>query len=138
MKTELEEPVQYRLPIGDDSVNVNDLIGRVDLLHTRDVIDHWKTKGIDLTSILTPAKIVYEGTEVYRTIDQDHALDKALDNYLIEQAKPALERGEVVNIESEIININRVVGTMLSNQVALATDGKLLPEDTININLHGS
>ncbi len=27
MKTELEEPVQYRLPIGDDSVNVNDLIG---------------------------------------------------------------------------------------------------------------
>ncbi|MEL0066577.1 MAG: glutamate synthase-related protein, partial [Gammaproteobacteria bacterium] len=117
---------------------VNEMIGRVELLHTREVIDHWKTKGIDLSSILTPAGIVYEGTEVYQTIEQDHGLDKALDNYLIEQAKPALENGETVHIESEVININRVVGTMLSNQVALATEGKLLPEDTINIKLHGS
>jgi len=117
---------------------VNEMIGRVELLHTREAIDHWKTKGIDLSSILTPAEIVYEGTEVYQTIEQDHGLDKALDNYLIEQAKPALENGETVHIESEVININRVVGTMLSNQVALATEGKLLPEDTINIKLHGS
>ena len=117
---------------------VNEMIGRVELLHTREVVDHWKTKGIDLSSILTPAEIVYEGTEVYQTIEQDHGLDKALDNYLIEQAKPALENGETVHIESEVININRVVGTMLSNQVALATEGKLLPEDTINIKLHGS
>jgi len=117
---------------------VNDMIGRVDLLETSSAIDHWKTKGLDFSSILTPAQIVYEGTDVYRTIDQDHGLDKALDNTLIELAEPALKRGETVHIEHEVINTNRVVGTMLSHKVAVATNGKLLPEDTINIKLTGS
>ena len=81
---------------------------------------------------------MYEGTEVYQTIDQDHGLDKALDNVLIKLAEPALKRGEKVRIEHEIININRVVGTMLSHEVAKATGGKLLPDDTINIKLNGS
>ena len=103
---------------------VNEMIGRVDLLETRTAIDHWKASGLDLSSILTPAEIVYEGTQVYRTIDQDHGLDKALDNVLIELAQPALERGEKVYIEHEVVNINRVVGTMLSHEVAKATNGK--------------
>jgi glutamate synthase (NADPH/NADH) large chain len=117
---------------------VVEMIGRADLLDTDDALDHWKAKGLDLSSILTPAKIIYEGTEVYRTMAQDHGLDKALDNQIIELAKPALERGEHVNIELPVININRVVGTMLSHKVALATDGQLLPDDTINIKLNGS
>ena len=117
---------------------INEMVGRVDLLETKTAIDHWKAKGLDFSSILTPAEIVYEGTEVYRTIDQDHGLDKALDNILIEKAKPALENGEKVEIEHEVINNNRVVGTMLSHKVAEATNGKLLPEDTIKIKLKGS
>ena len=117
---------------------VNELVGRVDLLETKKAIAHWKAKGLDFTSILTPAEIVYEGTEVYHTRDQDHALEKALDHILIKQAKPALENGEKVFIESEVININRVVGTMLSHKVAEATNGALLPEDTIHIKLNGS
>ena len=119
-------------------LTVNEMIGRVDLLETSKAIEHWKADGLDFTSILTPAKIVYEGTEVYRTIDQDHALDKALDNTLIDLAKPALERGAKVEIEHEVRNINRVVGTMLSHEVARATHGKGLPEDTIKIKLNGS
>ena len=117
---------------------INEMVGRVDLLETNKAIDHWKASGLDFSSILTPAKIVYEGTEVYKTIEQDHGLDKALDVKLIEQAKPALERGEPVVIEEDVININRVVGTMLSHEVAVATNGKLLPEDTIKIKLKGS
>jgi glutamate synthase domain-containing protein 3 len=117
---------------------VNDMIGRVDLLESGKAIDHWKASGLDLTSILTPAEIVYDGTQVYQTIEQDHALDKALDNRLIELAEPALKHGEKVRIEHKIININRVVGTMLSHEVAKATRGKLLPDDTIHIKLNGS
>ena len=117
---------------------INELVGRVDLLETSKAIDHWKSKGLDFSGILTPATVIYEGTDVYRTKEQDHALDKALDNILIEKAKPALENGERVFIESEVLNINRVVGTMLSYRVAEATKGKLLPEDTINIKLLGS
>ena len=73
---------------------VNEMVGRVDLLVKDEAIEHWKASGLDFTRILTPAKIVYEGTEVYRTMDQDHGLDKALDKELIKLAKPALENGE--------------------------------------------
>ena len=117
---------------------VNEMVGRADLLETKKAIKHWKANGLDLTSILMPAEKVYEATQVYKTIDQDHGLDKALDNVLIKLAEPALKRGEKVRIEHEIININRVVGTMLSHEVAKATDGKLLPDDTIHIKLNGS
>ncbi|MBP6682126.1 MAG: glutamate synthase subunit alpha, partial [Halioglobus sp.] len=117
---------------------VNEMVGRADLLETRKAITHWKAGGIDLTSILAPAEVVYENTQVYKTIDQDHGLDKALDQVLIKLAEPALKRGEKVHIEHDIVNINRVVGTMLSHEVAKATDGKLLPDDTINIRLTGS
>jgi glutamate synthase (NADPH/NADH) large chain len=117
---------------------VKEMVGRVDLLKTRDAINHWKARGLDFSNILMPAEIVYEDTQVYQTIKQDHGLDKALDNYLIAQSLPALLRGEKVRIEHDIININRVVGTMLSHEVAKATHGKLLPDDTIHIKLTGS
>ena len=117
---------------------VNEMIGRVDLLDTDKAIDHWKAKGLDLSAILEPARVIFEGTEFYKTMDQDHGLDKALDNKLIALAKPALENGEKVNIETEIININRVVGTMLSNEVAKRYKEEGLPDDTINIKLNGS
>jgi len=117
---------------------VNDLIGRVDLLNTNKAIKHWKASGLDLSRILEPAKVVFENTDFYCTQSQDHGLDKALDNTLIELAKPALEDGTKVNIEHEIININRVVGTMLSNEVCKRYGAEMLPEDTINIKLNGS
>ena len=117
---------------------VNEMIGRVDLLESDVAVDHWKARGLDLSNILTPAKAVFPNTGTFCSMEQDHGLDKALDNQLIELAAPALEKGEKVNIELPVININRVVGTMLSNEVAKRFGEDLLPEDTINIKLHGS
>ena len=117
---------------------VNEMVGRVDLLKTDDAINHWKADGLDLSPMLEPAKVIFEGTEFYKTKDQDHGLEKALDNELIRLAKPALETAEKVYIEHEIININRVVGTMLSNEVAKRWKAEMLPNDTINIKLNGS
>jgi glutamate synthase (NADPH/NADH) large chain len=117
---------------------VNEMIGRVDLLDTNKALDHWKANGLDLSKILEPAQVIFDNTEFYRTQAQDHGLDKALDNELIRLARPALESGETVHIEREIININRVVGTMLSNEVCKRYGADMLPEDTINIKLHGS
>ena len=117
---------------------VNEMIGRVDLLDTQYAIEHWKASGLDLSSILEPAQILFNDTEVYCVKNQDHGLEKALDNELIRLATPALETGEKVSIESKVINTNRVVGTMLSNEVAKRWKEDMLPEDTINIKLSGS
>ncbi|MBC52914.1 MAG: glutamate synthase large subunit [Gammaproteobacteria bacterium] len=117
---------------------LNEMVGRVDLLQSNIAIDHWKAKGLDLSKILAPAKAVFPNTGTYQTMAQDHGLDKALDNQLIELAAPALEKGEKVDIELPVININRVVGTMLSNEVAKRWGEQMLPDGTINIKLNGS
>src|SRR5690606_30273931 len=75
---------------------------------------------------------------VYCTMKQDHGLNLALDNRLIEMARPAIERGEKVRIELPIVNTNRTVGTMLSYTLVKKWGERGLPPDTIHIKLRGS
>jgi len=131
-----EEARQIMAKLG--FMNMNQMIGRVDVLETDRALDHWKASGLDLSAILTPAKIAFHDTDVYRTMGQDHGLENALDNKLIELAQPAIRNGEKVQIDLPIINTNRVVGTMLSHEVAKRWQQDLLPEDTIHIKLKGS
>src|SRR5438552_9159202 len=95
----------------------NEMVGRCDRLDMVRAIDHWKAKGIDLSRLLyqEPAK---PGVAIYNRERQDHHLDRALDNELIAEALPALERREPVRIERPIRNVHRTVGAMLSGRVA--------------------
>jgi glutamate synthase (NADPH/NADH) large chain len=117
---------------------INEMIGRVDALEMQKVINHWKADGIDLSSILTPIEKPHENVGTYCTQAQDHGLEYALDNKLLELAKPAIERGEKVKIELPIINTNRTVGAILSHNLAKAHGAELLAEDTVNIKFNGS
>ncbi len=115
----------------------DDLVGRADLLDMRAGIEHWKARGLDFTKIFhqppVPAEVPRRNTE-----DQDHGLAKALDHTLIEQARPALEKGQKVRIETKISNVNRTCGTMLSGEVARRYGNAGLPDDTIHIKLTGT
>jgi len=117
---------------------VNEMIGRVDVLEADSAIDHWKANGIDLTAMLSPAIKPHENVEVYRTTAQNHGLDKALDNEIIKRAKATIESGEKVSMELPVVNTNRVVGTMLSHELAKARQGKPLADNTLHIKLEGS
>jgi glutamate synthase (NADPH/NADH) large chain len=115
----------------------DDLIGRADLLDMRAGIDHWKASGLDFTKIFHQPKVAADVSR--RNNDQqDHGLVKALDNKLIAEAKSALETGEKVVIETPIVNTNRTVGTMLSNQIASRYGRAGLPNDTITVKLTGT
>jgi len=117
---------------------INDMVGRVDALETDLVEDHWKAGGLDLSAILRPAEEPPEFLGSHAIHEQDHELDKALDNELMELAKPALERGEKVYDELTIVNTNRVVGGMLSNLIIREVGPEMLPHDTIHFKFHGS
>ncbi|GBD23121.1 Ferredoxin-dependent glutamate synthase 1 [bacterium HR29] len=116
---------------------LDEIIGRVDLLDVRKAIDHWKAQGLDFSAILYKPEV---GPDVpIRCVrEQDHGLEKALDNQLIELAKPALERGEKVRIELPIRNINRAVGTMLGSELTRRYGFNGLPDDTIELRFKGS
>jgi glutamate synthase (NADPH/NADH) large chain len=116
---------------------LDEIIGRSDLLDMRAGVDHWKAKGLDFTKIFhrpdMPDDVARRHSEV-----QDHGLEKALDNALIKEAMPALEKQQPVVIESKVINVNRSVGGMLSNQVARRYGHQGLPDETITVNLEGT
>ncbi|MBB5191359.1 glutamate synthase (NADPH/NADH) large chain [Silvimonas terrae] len=115
----------------------DELVGRADLLDKRAGIEHWKAQGLDFSRVFhqpdVPASVARLHVE-----NQDHALEKALDNQLLAQAAPALEKGEKVSITTSIKNINRTAGSMLSGAVAARYGHKGLPDDTIHVTLNGT
>jgi glutamate synthase domain-containing protein 2/glutamate synthase domain-containing protein 1/glutamate synthase domain-containing protein 3 len=117
--------------------SVSEMIGRVDLLDSRQATDHWKARGIDLSRLLcVPAGA--EPAATHCTEEQDHGLERALDHRLIELAQPALEHKQPVDIDLPIRNSHRTVGAMLSGRIARKYGEDGLPPGTINIHLTGS
>jgi glutamate synthase (NADPH/NADH) large chain len=114
------------------------MVGRVDALNVEPAIDHWKAKGLDLTEMLTPAEQPEEFLGSYAIHQQDHELDKALDNELMQLAEPAIKRGQKVYHELPIVNTNRVVGGMLSNQIIRELGPQMLPDESIHFKFNGS
>ncbi len=115
--------------------SIEEAVGHVEALHTKDAVVHWKARGLDLDPILAaPAP----GALLHQSTTQDHGLDKALDLSLIAQAQPALEGGERVEIEGTVRNVNRTVGTMLGYEVTKRFQGQGLPDDTIRVSLTGT
>ena len=116
---------------------VDELVGRSDLLNVRSAVGHWKADGLDFSRIFhqpdMPAEVSRRHSE-----KQDHGLDKALDNKLIEQAMAALEHKKPVVIRSAIKSLNRTVGTMLSHEIAKRYGQAGLPDNTITIKFKGS
>ncbi|MEN8192520.1 MAG: glutamate synthase large subunit [Bacteroidota bacterium] len=115
----------------------DEMVGRVDLLETEDVVDHWKAKGINLTSVLHRPDVPYS-KPISHTSKQDHGLELALDNKLISACRKALERKESVRFSVDINNTNRTVGTMLSSYISKEYGLKGLKEDTIQIDFIGT
>jgi hypothetical protein len=58
--------------------NIDDVVGRSDLLDTRRAINHYKAQGLDFSAIFYRPEA---GPEVARRriVEQDHGLNKALD-----------------------------------------------------------
>ncbi len=117
---------------------INEMVGHVEMLDTRPAIHHWKASGVDLTGIFHKPDLS-ENVGTYCTKEQDHGLDHALDRtHLIHLCRPALQRGEKVQIEFPLTNVNRVVGTMTGSELTRRYGAKGLPEDTIHFKFHGS
>ena len=116
---------------------INEMVGRVDRLDTSQAIDHWKAKGLDFSNLLTKPEVP-DDIATFCCEGQDHGLDKALDNKLIELSMDALENKRSVALDLPINNSNRTVGTTLSYNIARRYGEEALPEDTVTINFAGS
>jgi glutamate synthase (ferredoxin) len=116
---------------------IDDMIGRADCLDVDAAVDHWKARGLDLAPLLhvpsLPASVARR-----KVREQDHGIELALDNELIQRCLPALERREPVEFTSFIRNSDRTVGTMLGYEVTRRYGAAGLPQDTIRMTFNGS
>lgn len=130
-----EQVRQYMAQMGFRKFD--EMVGRVDMLDPRLATDHWKAKGIDLTSILynpqLPSRVARRCVQA-----QDHGLDQVMDRQLIEVAKPALEAKTPVQATFSIRNVDRTVGAMLGGEIARRYGSEGLPDGTIEFKFNGS
>ncbi|EFL14605.1 glutamate synthase(NADPH) large subunit [Streptomyces sp. C] len=121
---------------------IEEAVGHAELLDTSKAVTHWKAQGLDLEPLFYVPELP-EGAVRHALIEQDHGLEKALDNELIELAADALnaetaETAQPVRAQVAIRNINRTVGTMLGHHVTKKFGGAGLPDNTIDLTFTGS
>jgi len=129
-----QEVREYLAELGFKTLE--EAIGHSELLDTKKAIDHWKASGLNLEPILHQVKA--NNTELHHVKNQEHGLEKALDQELIKICAPALKNQELVRAQFEIRNVNRTVGTMLGSEVTRRFGGKGLPDETIDLTFVGS
>ena len=116
---------------------VDEMVGKVEKLDRNKAIEHYKSRGIDLSPILHKVN-VDDNVKLHNTTVQDHQLEKALDFDIINKAHPALFRKEPTVLDFKINNENRAVGAILSNEISKIYGAQGLPDNTLKINFKGS
>jgi len=113
--------------------SLEEIIGRADLLR---VIEGEEAARLGLEQ-LTWTPDPWPGQERRRVRPQSDVLAGRLDEQLIEQAAPALERGEGVTLTASVRNTDRTVGTTLGSLLTQRWGEQGLPDDTIVVRLEG-
>jgi glutamate synthase (NADPH/NADH) large chain len=117
---------------------VNEMVGQSNILkEANGQMNHWKWDKLDLSPIFHKVEVP-DHVGIHKQIDQDFRLKKVLDRKLIEAATPALEQANKVTGTFDIINVDRSVGAMLSNEVSKFFGSPGLPDNTIHFKFQGS
>ena len=115
----------------------SDMIGQMQMLDVRQMVDHWKARGLDFSRLFTKPDVPVT-VAIYNCEEQHHKIHDIIDRKLIEQAKPALEHGSPVLLSSVITNTDRTTGAMLSGEIAKRYGHEGLPHDTITVKFKGT
>ncbi|MFQ5896190.1 MAG: glutamate synthase-related protein, partial [Nitrospinota bacterium] len=117
--------------------SLDNIIGRAELLEQVRRDEQPRAQTLDLSAVI--ARVDPEGKLPRRRIqDRNDRPDVPLDLRIIEDARPAIERRERVELRYSIRNVHRSVGTRLAGEVARRYGNRGLPEGTIRLRFSGS
>ena len=115
----------------------DDMIGQLQMLDQRQVIEHWKAQGLDFSNLFLKPEAP-DGVRIFKCEPQDHKISDILDRKLIREARAAIDRGAPVRIVTDIKNTDRTAGAMLSGEIAKIYGHSGLPDDTVHVKLTGT
>ena len=115
----------------------NDMIGQIKYLDQKEVINHWKAKGLDFS------KLFYDPDPnnlhpKFCCEDQNHYLEKVLDRELINLTKSSIDNHDKIKINMPISNFNRSTGAMLSGFISKKYGFDGLKENSLHIKFKGT
>jgi len=142
-----------------------EMVGRVDRLSSRKAVDHWKAKGLDFSAIFAlpdeasninpgitrglsrfsrrengtvpfPNSVV--NRPLCRTRPQADAQRDHLDWTILDKIGESIEAAQPTRIDLPISNVDRTVGTILSNRIVRRHGPGGLADGTLEITLRGS
>ncbi|MFC1584330.1 glutamate synthase large subunit [Fibrobacterota bacterium] len=116
---------------------LDELTGRTDLLETTHALQHWKSRGLDLSRIVRPPEELTRGP-LSCTTSRGFDLSSVLDLDLIEMSGDALKDKKHIHHYLPIHNYDRTVGAMLSAEVSKRYGSRGLPVETIHFSFKGS
>ena len=116
---------------------IDEMIGKSEKLDTKDALNYYKIKGIDLSKILykpnTDKNSVLRNTE-----KQDHNLKNVLDFKILKESQFSIDKKVKMSLDFNIKNTDRTVGAIISNEISKKYGSKALPKDTLTLNFNGS
>ena len=116
--------------------SIREMVGHSERIQVRKT-DHWKASRLDFSDVLTPI-VAAPGVGVCKLQEQDHGLDKSIDNKLIELCEPALTNKTKVRHVVQVRNVDRTIGGMLAGEVARRFGKEGLPDGTIQLEFKGT
>lgn len=116
---------------------IDEMVGQVQNLDTRKAVDHWKARGLNLSPLLVKPDVP-DSVGIYCTETQDHGLQHARDNEIIEHCAETLRDGSPTSFDLYIRTIERTMFTTLSYKISKRFGSQGLPPGTIKVRCHGT
>ena len=114
---------------------LRDVIGRTEMLHQVSRGAEW-LDDLDLNPLLVQADA--GGQERYCTLVGRNEVPETLDAQMIVDAAPLFERGEKMQLQYNVRNTHRAIGTKLSSRITRQYGMSGLQPDHVTVRLRGS
>ena len=117
---------------------VAEMVGRADLLEQVELEGYDKANTVDLSKMIALPDPTGERPvrRVQERNDREH--DEVLDDELLPLVRPAIDLNQPVKIEHEVRNVHRTVGARIAGEIARIHGDEGLPDNSIELRLHGS
>jgi len=116
---------------------INEMVGQADVLGLKKLTTNNNDQQLDLSALLVKAEPDKQDG-AFCQIDQDHELFLSKDWEILNQVQGSVDKGIKSQASFNILNIDRSVGAILSNEISKKYKGEGLPKDTIELKFKGS
>ena len=115
----------------------DEMVGQMQMLDQRKVIEHWKAKGLDFSRLFTKP-VAPKGVQIYRCEKQNHKIHDILDRKLIAQVAGRAREGHAGPHQGRDPQHrpHRRRHAVRRGRQAYGHEG--LPDDTIHVDLTGT